>query len=184
MALMDHVRYLAETIGPRGSTTPQEEEAARYAAQVLREAGQDPVTETFRSAQSAWYPSALFCGLTLSAVIAFWIGGLRGALVALVLTLLAVASILLELAFRPNPLRWLLPRAKSQNVWVKFAPRDAAGETRPQAAGLRLGAAAVQVRFFWPICLAIPRDPGIMQPWKFRSVAACPCLPAPGGPEQ
>jgi hypothetical protein len=32
---MTHVRYLAETIGPRGSTTPKEAEAAAYARQVL-----------------------------------------------------------------------------------------------------------------------------------------------------
>jgi hypothetical protein len=32
---MDHVRYLAESIGPRGSTTPNEAEAARYAAEIL-----------------------------------------------------------------------------------------------------------------------------------------------------
>jgi hypothetical protein len=124
MALMDHVRYLCETIGPRGSTTPQEKEAARYAADVLRKAGQDSVTETFRSAQSAWYPSALFCGLMLSAVTAFWVGGRPGAIVALALVALAIASILLEMAFRPNPLRWLLPTGPSQNVWARFDPRD------------------------------------------------------------
>ncbi len=32
MTAMDHVRTLAETIGPRGSTTAEEEAAARYAA--------------------------------------------------------------------------------------------------------------------------------------------------------
>ena len=32
MTTMDHVRHLAQAIGPRGSTTPQEAEAARYAA--------------------------------------------------------------------------------------------------------------------------------------------------------
>lgn len=36
---MNHVRYLAETIGPRGSTTSLEAEAARYAAQMLRDSG-------------------------------------------------------------------------------------------------------------------------------------------------
>ena len=123
MATMDHVRYLAETIGPRGSTTPQEEEAAQYAARVLREAGHAPVSEAFRSARSAWYPSALFGGLVLSAVITFWVGGRPGAIVALALAVLAIASILLELAFRPNPLRWLLPTGPSQNVWARIPPR-------------------------------------------------------------
>ena len=36
MTAMDHIRYLAEAIGPRGATTPKEAEAARYAAEALR----------------------------------------------------------------------------------------------------------------------------------------------------
>ena len=124
MAAMDHVLHLAETIGARGSTTPQEAEAARYAAQVLHRAGLEPITETFRSARSAWYPSALFCGLTLLAVMTFWVGGRPGAIGALGLALLATVSILLELAFRPNPLRWILPKSPSQNVYAQAPPRS------------------------------------------------------------
>jgi hypothetical protein len=124
---MDHVRYLAETIGPRGSTTPQEAEAARYAAQVLRDAGLEPVTVPFTSARSAWYPYALFSGLALVSELLFWIGGRWGAIAALALIAPTLASVLLELAFRPNPLRWLLPKGRSQNVWARLQPR---GEVR------------------------------------------------------
>ncbi len=53
MSAMDHVRYLAETIGPRGSTTPQEAQAAQYAADVLRRLGLEPTVEPFTSAKSA-----------------------------------------------------------------------------------------------------------------------------------
>jgi len=129
MATMDHVRALAEGIGPRGSTTPQEAEAASYAAQVLREAGLEPVAEPFRSAVSAWYPYALFAGLALSGVMAFWAGGRPGAIAALALALLGVGSALLELVFRPNPIRWLLPKGKSQNVWARV---EAGEEPRVQ----------------------------------------------------
>jgi hypothetical protein len=138
MATMDHVRHLAETIGPRGSTTPQEAEAARYADRVLREAGLEPVTEPFASATSAWYPYALFAGLVLSGAIAFWVGGRSGAIAALALALSAIVSVLLELTFLPNPLRWLLPRGKSQNVWAKIAPPGAA-EDAPQQHVVLLG---------------------------------------------
>jgi len=124
MSTMDHIRYLAETIGPRGSTTPQEAEAARYAARVLQEAGLKPVTEPFTSARSAWYPYALFSGLALVGALLFWVGGRWGAAVALALTLLALVSTLLELAFRPNPLRRVLPKGRSQNVWARIEPRD------------------------------------------------------------
>lgn len=129
MTAMDHVRYLAKTIGPRGSTTSRETEAARYAAQVLRDAELEPVTEPFTSARSAWYPYALFAGLVLAGELLFWLGGRWGAIAALALSLLALASVLLELAFRSNPLRWLLPKGSSQNVWAQLQPR---GETREQ----------------------------------------------------
>jgi hypothetical protein len=121
---MNHVRYLAETIGPRGSTTPEEAEAARYAAQVLRGAGLEPVIESFISARSAWYPYALFSGLMLVSELLFWLGDRWGAIAALALAATALASVLLELAFRPNPLRWLLPKGRSQNVWARLQPRD------------------------------------------------------------
>ena len=126
---MDHVRHLAETIGPRGSTTPEEEEAARYAAGVLREGGLEPVTEVFTSARSAWYPFALFAGAMLVGELLFWLIGQWGALIGLLLGLAAFICVLLELAFQPNPLSALLPMGRSQNVWVRIPPRE---ETREQ----------------------------------------------------
>lgn len=121
---MQHVRYLAETIGPRGSTTPKEAEAAQYAEGVLRQAGLEPVTEPFTSARSSWYPYALFLGLLVVSVVIFWIGGRTGAVVALLLGLFSIASVLLELAFRSNPFRWILPKGRSQNVWARLPPRE------------------------------------------------------------
>ncbi len=129
MTTMEHIRYLAETVGPRGSTTPQEAEAARYAADVLRKLGLEPVTETFTSARSAWHPYALFAGLALLSETLFWTAGRWGAVVAAVLTAVALVSVLLELAFRPNPFRWILPRGRSQNVWARHRPT---GQVRQQ----------------------------------------------------
>ena len=124
MSAMEHVCYLAETIGPRGSTTAQEAEAARYAERVLREAGFEPATEHFTSARSNWHPYALFSGLVLVGELLFWVGGRWGAWAALALTVMAMASVLLEMTFRSNPLRWLLPRGRSQNVWARVPPRQ------------------------------------------------------------
>ncbi len=129
MSTMNHVFHLAETIGPRGSTTPEEAEAARYSARVLEEAGVEPVTESFTSAPSAWYPYALFAGLLLVSEVLYVAGGRWGAVAALVVALAALASVLLELTFRPNPLRWLLPKGPSQNVWGRL---PSAGEEREQ----------------------------------------------------
>ena len=52
----------------------QETEAARYAAEALRQTGLEPTTETFRSARSNWRPYALYAGLILAsaAFFLFW----------------------------------------------------------------------------------------------------------------
>jgi len=46
---------------------------------------------------------------------------------ALILSVTGLGSILLELSFRPNLLRWLLPKGQSQNVWARI---DAKAEAR------------------------------------------------------
>ncbi len=126
MTAMEHVRYLAKTIGPRGSTTKNEELAARYAEEALRREGLAPMVEPFTSARSAWYPSALFTGLVLLGELLFLFAGHWGAAAGLALVALALVSILLELSFCPNPLQWVLPKGRSQNVWARLEPRAGA----------------------------------------------------------
>jgi hypothetical protein len=123
---MDHIRYLADTIGPRGSTRSRERKAAQYAARVLSEAGMEPKVEPFRSARSAYYPYLVFSGLFLVSELFFLFGGDWGVAAAILLSLFGLLSILLELAFRPNLLRWLLPKGDSQNVLVKIEPMEQA----------------------------------------------------------
>ncbi len=122
MSAADHIRYLAEEIGPRGSATAREKEAACYAADVLRDTGLKPNSEPFTSAVSAWYPYSLAFGLILVGVLPFWIGERWGTLLALTVTVISLSSVLLELAFSSNPLRWILPKARSQNVWATLEP--------------------------------------------------------------
>lgn len=123
MTTMNHVRYLAETIGPRGSTTSQEEEAAKYAFQVLRQIGLEPVIDHFLSARSFWFPYILYAGLLLVSETLFLTAGRWGGILALSLSSLGLVSVLLELAFRSNPLRWMLPKGQSQNVWARLLAR-------------------------------------------------------------
>jgi hypothetical protein len=75
MTAIDHARHLAQTIGPRGSTTAKEREAADYAVEALRRAGLAPSIESFTSATSGWYPPALFAGLMLAGCLLFWCAG-------------------------------------------------------------------------------------------------------------
>jgi hypothetical protein len=123
MTAMNHVHHLAETIGPRGSTTSQEEEAAKYAFQVLHQAGLEPVFDHFISARSVWLPYILYAGLFLVSEALFLTAGRWGGILALLLSSLGLVSMLLELAFRSNPLRWILPKGRSQNVWARLPPR-------------------------------------------------------------
>jgi hypothetical protein len=67
----------------------------------------------------------LFSGLVLLSVALFWWGG-RWVASAALLTVTSLVSVLLELAFRPNPFRWILPKGQSQNVWARVQPRQEA----------------------------------------------------------
>ncbi|MFQ5638075.1 MAG: M28 family metallopeptidase [bacterium] len=124
MDAMNHLRHLVETIGARGSTTQKEKEAAQYADRVLRQAGMAPTTETFTSARSSYTPFALYAMLLLIAELLYWLNWNWGAVIAAGLGGLSLFSAILELAFRPNPFRWLLPKGKSQNVWVRLQHED------------------------------------------------------------
>lgn len=124
MDTMDHIRYLSEEIGPRGSTTTKEREAASYAAEVLQKLGLDPIIEPFISARSNWHPYALFSGLIIVSTLFFLFGDRWGTIVALILASLSLLSVLLELSFKPNPIRWILPTGTSQNTWARIPPSE------------------------------------------------------------
>ena len=127
---MNYVEYLTETIGPRGSTQPGEANAARYAADVLRDLGWQPITENFSSARSKYHPYALSTAVGLLSVVLFWLGNQALTLVALAVQIVNLISVVLHLCSLPNPLRWLLPRGRSQNVYACVSPR---GEVRRKA---------------------------------------------------
>jgi acetylornithine deacetylase/succinyl-diaminopimelate desuccinylase-like protein len=60
---MKHLKHLAVTIGPRGSTTPQERQAAEYARQQFEALGLQTHWETFSAPKTGWRPfsvAALF----------------------------------------------------------------------------------------------------------------------------
>jgi len=128
MSAIDHVRYLAETIGPRGSATSAEATAAEYTFEELKRLGLRPVVEPFRSARSAWAPFSLLFGFVIAAGLLFLFAGRLGSIVGLGLSTAALGSALVEMHFRPNPLRWLLPKGASQNVWAAIEAKEAPDE--------------------------------------------------------
>ncbi len=124
---MRHVRHLAVDIGPRGSTTPAERRAAAYARERFEAAGLETHWESFQAPVSGWRPFAIaaFTGLVAAALV-LW-GGRLGALVGGAAMAVATTSVFLEMYFRRHPLRALVPRAESQNVWARV---PAAGPAR------------------------------------------------------
>lgn len=128
MSIMDriktHVHYLSVEIGPRGSTTPAERHAAEYAKKVYTDLGLSPLVEYFLSAKSAWQPFTLGMGMVLIMEVIFWFGKQMGSAIAAIIAFLTVVSLILELSFISNPLRWVLPKGKSQNVSVRLDPAE------------------------------------------------------------
>jgi hypothetical protein len=122
---MDHIRHLAGVIGPRGSTTPQEREASTYVQGRFEAAGLETRWEPFRAPVSGWMPFAIAASTGLLGLALVALGSRLGASVAALLMGVATASVFLEMYFRPNALRPLVPKGDSQNVWARV---PAAGE--------------------------------------------------------
>lgn len=119
---LNHIRALAVDIGARGPTRPGERQAALYAQAQFEKIGLKPVLETFQSARSIFHPHLLASILMLAAFIIFPLGGKITALLAAVLSIFVVACELLELAFINNPIRMVMPKGESQNVFSVIPP--------------------------------------------------------------
>lgn len=124
---LKHVEHFTNTIGPRGSATPEEKKAHEYAQRTLEGLGYETHWEEFYAATSVWLPFTLALGLMTLADLLFFLSGLTdnasmGAVAAAALGLITVVSFFLQISYRDNPLRWLLPMAPSQNVWAVAPP--------------------------------------------------------------
>lgn len=131
MTSLDHIRRLSETIGPRGSATEEEAKAADYVAEQLTSLKLTPQRHKFLSAESAYAPYALFAGLALLSLFLFWQPQPVGAAAAFILTLTALGSVMLEMTFHTNPLRWLLPLGDSQNIHARIHRADTTSDAGP-----------------------------------------------------
>ena len=121
-----HITHLAQDIGPRGSATPAEAQASEYVRATFAQAGLQPESEPFRSGVSAWWQFSLAMALVLAAVALYPLAGRPSAALATAIVALALASTFLEVHLRWSPLRLVLPRRDSRNVWAAVRPRGAA----------------------------------------------------------
>jgi hypothetical protein len=123
---LEHIRYLSQEIGGRGSCTHAERRAAEYAAEQMRAAGADQVQiQVYRAAPSTYRPYALAFGVALLGTFLVWIlgprlvgdaGGRVVMAVAALLSGLAAWGMLAESDLNDNWLRRLLPTGASVNA--------------------------------------------------------------------
>ncbi|MCS7060491.1 MAG: M28 family peptidase [Anaerolineae bacterium] len=128
MTSLAYVRVLSEDIGPRGSTTAEEAKAADYVVEQLSRIGLSPERQPFLSATSAYRPYTLAAGLILLSIALFWQPQPVGAAAAALITSIVLGSLLLEMQFRSNLLRWLLPMGQSQNVHALISCRSSGSQ--------------------------------------------------------
>ena len=119
---LDHIRALAVDIGPRGPTTEAERLGAVYCANTLRQLGLDAQVEGFNSARSIFQPHLLTAVALLLAFAIYPLAGRASAALAAIISLVALASDLLELSFIDNPLRRIVAKGPSQNAVAIIAP--------------------------------------------------------------
>ncbi len=121
---LQHIRALAEDIGPRGSTTEAERRASQYCEQVLAKLGLAPQIESFTSA-TTMFGYHLTVGLYVLAAFAIYpLAGRVSAATSLVLAFTAIYSEIRELRYLNNPVRRVIPKAPSQNVIATVEPSD------------------------------------------------------------
>jgi len=109
--LVDAVRVLSVEIGPRGSASEAEGQAAEYAAERLRRAGFEVKIEPFRGLTTFSLPYGLiYSGFVLAAPL-----HLLSPAASFALALLSLAAFLTEIHALPTLSR-ILPKGQSQNV--------------------------------------------------------------------
>jgi len=114
---LKHIRHLAETIGPRGSTTPEEYQAAEYARDVLQGLGIKARLEPFQSGCSTYRPFVMaFRAALLGSMLYLVTRHPVVAVLAAALNGLGAWGMFAELDFTDNWTRRTLPTGPSQNT--------------------------------------------------------------------
>ena len=126
---LQHARYIATRIGPRGAATPEEKQAADYAQRQMQQLGlRDVHAETFSTSSTGWLPTAIIFSIAAWGVFACWSlfyltqTRIVGALLAAGLCLAALGLLYLEVTLREHPVRRLTARGTSRNAIGSIAP--------------------------------------------------------------
>jgi uncharacterized metal-binding protein len=122
---MHGVQELLKGIGPRGSATEGEHNAANVVAEQLVELGLQPERHAFVSATSAYSPLAVAAGAVLVSVFLFWQPQSAAAAAAALLAGATLIAAVLELKSRDNPLRWVVPTGNGASIFARSSGSDA-----------------------------------------------------------
>lgn len=128
--LLEDVRFLAGTIGPRGTGTAGEAAAAEYVARRLMELGLTPEMHTFRAVPSQNVFPLAISPLALLATAVYPLGPAAARWLAAALGFAAAWLLWQTIRSAFNPLYPLLPKVTSQNVEARLGPR---GELQQRA---------------------------------------------------
>lgn len=120
-----HVVHLADVIGPRGSCTEGEYQAARYVASTLQDFGlRDVHTQGFSGAPTAYGRYGLAFGVALlGQILAGLIQSGWSYIAAGVIFALSAWAMYAESDFRPNWTHWLIRSRPSRNVMARSPAR-------------------------------------------------------------
>lgn len=120
-----HIIHLADEIGPRGSCTQGEVQAAQYVASVFRDLGFDDVqTQDFSGAPTAYSRYALALGVALmSQIFAGWTQSRWSYILAGIIAALSAWAMFAESNFHPNWTHWLIQPRTSHNVLARCPAR-------------------------------------------------------------
>lgn len=133
---LKHIKALAEDIGYRLPGSEGEARAADYCRRVLTDLGLEARVEEFPSIGSVFRPHLTAALLMLAAFVLYPLRRPAGAWAALVLTVFAVWSEIMEITLRPHPLQKALPKRVSRNVFAVVGPARRDGGPASAAAPL------------------------------------------------
>ncbi|MCX8007609.1 MAG: M28 family peptidase [Coriobacteriia bacterium] len=120
---LDHVRELADTIGPRPATTDAEARAADYIERAMRARGLEVERQEFDAPRTDALAFALEHALTIAAAVLIrWVPW-----ASVVVGALAAVALWLDFDVRRGAVRFL-PKGPSQNIVARHVPKARRGE--------------------------------------------------------
>ena len=120
-----YIAHLTQDLKHRGSTTVNETKAAVYVRRVLVKLGVQKVeSQRFRSGVKLWRPYIACLVLGMLGAVIYPLAGKPTEFLSAFLSAAALCCLYLEANFKNNPVRYVLPSGKSQNIVGIIPPQN------------------------------------------------------------